>query len=65
MSPRVAVLLAAVLFGTTGTAQALGPDGAAPLTVGAARIVVGGALRCSSRAPCPWQQRPGRGAIWG
>jgi DME family drug/metabolite transporter len=38
------VLVAAVLFGTTGTAQALGPDGASPLTVGAARIVIGGAL---------------------
>ena len=38
------VLGAAVLFGTTGTAQALGPDSTTPLTVGAARIVVGGAL---------------------
>lgn len=37
------VLLAAVCFGTTGTAQALGPA-AAPATVGAARIAVGGAL---------------------
>lgn len=41
---RTLVLLAAVAFGTTGTAQALGPDGAEPLTVGAARIVIGGAL---------------------
>jgi len=39
---RVQVLLAAVLFGTTGTAQALGPDGSTPLTVGAIRILVGG-----------------------
>jgi DME family drug/metabolite transporter len=39
----VLVLLSAVCFGTTGTAQALGPD-AAPLTVGAVRIAVGGAL---------------------
>jgi DME family drug/metabolite transporter len=37
------VLLSAVLFGTTGTAQALGPDGTTPLTVGAARIAIGGA----------------------
>jgi drug/metabolite transporter (DMT)-like permease len=37
------VLLAAVLFGTTGTAQALGPDGTSPLTVGASRIAIGGA----------------------
>jgi DME family drug/metabolite transporter len=42
--PRLFVLLAAVCFGTTGTAQALGPDGTSPLTVGAARIAVGGAL---------------------
>ena len=44
MLARVSVLLAAVLFGTTGTAQTLGPAGASPLTVGAARIVVGGAM---------------------
>lgn len=37
----LAVLLAAVCFGTTGTAQALGPE-ADPLSVGAARLVVGG-----------------------
>lgn len=35
------VLLAAVCFGTTGTAAALGPDAGA-LSVGAARIVIGG-----------------------
>jgi len=37
------VLVSAVLFGTTGTAQALGPDGTTPLTVGASRIAIGGA----------------------
>jgi DME family drug/metabolite transporter len=37
---RLQVLLAAVCFGTTGTAQALGPD-ASSVTVGAARIAVG------------------------
>ena len=36
------VLAAAVLFGTTGTAQALGPVGTTPLGVGAARLLVGG-----------------------
>jgi drug/metabolite transporter, DME family len=41
---RLHVLLAAVLFGTTGTAQALGPDATDPVGVGAARILVGGAL---------------------
>jgi drug/metabolite transporter, DME family len=40
---RTQVLAAAVLFGTTGTAQALGPD-IEPLAVGTARIVVGAAL---------------------
>ena len=44
MSPRVLVLLSAVCFGTTGTAQALGPDGTEPSVVGAARVLVGGAL---------------------
>ncbi|WP_258059748.1 EamA family transporter [Rathayibacter sp. AY1A7] len=39
-----AVLLAAVCFGTTGTAQALGAAGVDPLLLGAARIVLGGAL---------------------
>src|SRR4051812_49714442 len=37
-----AILLAAALFGTTGTAQALGPGSTTPLGVGAARLVVGG-----------------------
>jgi drug/metabolite transporter, DME family len=41
--PRTLVLLAAVLFGTTGTAQALGPE-SSPLEVGAARVAVGAAL---------------------
>lgn len=37
----VFILLAAVCFGTTGTAQAFGPEASA-LSVGAARIVIGG-----------------------
>ena len=41
--PRLLILLAAVCFGTTGTAAALGADGASPVTVGAARIAVGAA----------------------
>ena len=36
------VLVAAVLWGTTGTAQAFAPEGAGPLSVGAVRIAVGG-----------------------
>lgn len=45
-TPRRAVgevLLAAVLFGTTGTSQALGPGGTTPLGVGSMRLIVGGA----------------------
>ena len=58
---RVLVLLSAVLFGTTGTAQALGPD-AAPVTVGAARIAIGGALlllvaRAVPAPAAPWPRR--------
>ena len=40
---RLYVLAAAVMFGTTGTAQALGPE-ASPLSIGAVRIVIGGGL---------------------
>ena len=38
------ILGAAALWGTTGTAQALAPDAAAPAAVGAVRLVGGGAL---------------------
>jgi DME family drug/metabolite transporter len=41
---RLQVLLAALCFATTGTAQALGPSGTDPIGVGAARILVGGTL---------------------
>jgi DME family drug/metabolite transporter len=43
MPARFQVLLAATCFGTTGTAQAIGPGGS-PVAVGAARIVFGGLL---------------------
>lgn len=36
------ILAAAVLWGTTGTAQALAPVGATPLAVGALRLAIGG-----------------------
>lgn len=55
------VVTAAVLWGTTGTAQALGPDDASPLAVGAARVAVGGAAlvalaagRRGTRGGAPW-----------
>lgn len=40
----LAVLGAAVLWGTTGTAQALGPVGSDPVSVGALRILLGAAV---------------------
>jgi DME family drug/metabolite transporter len=60
---RLHVLLAAGCFGTTGTAQALGPAAAAPIEVGAARIVLGGALlilvAAAARAtPARWELKP-------
>jgi DME family drug/metabolite transporter len=44
MRPVLFVLLSAVCFGTTGTAQAYGPDDASSTAVGLTRIVVGGAI---------------------
>lgn len=43
VAPVAAILSAAALFGTTGTAQALGPPGATPLGIGAVRLLVGAA----------------------
>lgn len=55
------VLVAAVCWGTTGTAQAFAPAGASPLSVGAVRIAIGGAalllwalLRRSFDRRRPW-----------
>jgi len=47
---RLQVLLAALCFGTTGTAQALGPGGIDPAAVGAARILIGGTLLVAAAA---------------
>ncbi|WP_088319912.1 DMT family transporter [Kineosporia sp. R_H_3] len=38
---RLTVLASALCFSTTGTAQALGPDAASPVVVGASRVAVG------------------------
>ncbi|MEW1836256.1 EamA family transporter [Microbacterium sp. NPDC079995] len=67
----LAVLAAALLFGTTGTANALGPDDASTLSVGVARMVIGGvglaalaftlAARHRRRAPA----RPRLALTWG
>ncbi len=42
MAPVLAVLAAAVLFGTTGTSQALAPSGATVFSLGAVRLALGG-----------------------
>jgi DME family drug/metabolite transporter len=53
------ILAGAVLWGTTGTAQALAPHSAQPLAVGALRLVVGGMILLvvflfgPGRAVCP------------
>ena len=57
---RLQVLLAAVCFGTTGTAQALGPDASA-VTVGAVRIAVGAVLL----AVVAWAVEGRRAGRWG
>ena len=38
------VIAAAMLWGTTGTSQALAPTGASPLTIGAVRLAIGGTV---------------------
>jgi len=43
----ILVILAAMLWGTTGTAQAFAPDGAHPAVVGAIRLLIGGAALLS------------------
>ncbi len=55
------VLLAAICWGTTGTAQAFAPESATPLAVGAARLAIGGAalllwalVRRSFQSGSPW-----------
>jgi DME family drug/metabolite transporter len=61
--PRALVLLAAVLFGTTGTARALGPD-ISPLGVGASRIAVGAALLAGVAAVMARRRHFGGGSGW-
>jgi DME family drug/metabolite transporter len=61
---RLLVLLAAVCFGTTGTAQALGAAHASPITVGAARIALGAlGLHLAAAATRRFAERPGASAL--
>lgn len=41
---NASLILAGICFGTTGTAQALGPEGISPLAVGSARLIAGSLL---------------------
>jgi drug/metabolite transporter, DME family len=65
------VLAAAMLWGTTGTAQAFAPPGATPLAVGAVRLAIGGtallllALVRRKLRPQGWPLRPTIVAIGG
>ena len=62
MRPVLLVLLAAVCFGTTGTAQALGPS-TDPVALGAARIAVGGLTLALVAALVARRQRPPAPAV--
>jgi DME family drug/metabolite transporter len=74
VDPRLLVVAAATLWGTTGTARALGPDDASPTAVGAVRLVVGGAallaaarwgglLSTPTRLAPGWRAGAGRGHL--
>lgn len=56
---QVFILLAALLWGTTGTAQAFAPTNASPMAIGAVRLAVGGVLLLlwSSRKGLVWHGR--------
>lgn len=59
------IIAAAMLWGTTGTAQAFAPAGTNPLAIGAVRLAIGGlallvlaAARQSLRGGLPWPKLP-------
>lgn len=60
VAPVVAILMAAALFGTTGTSQALGPAGTTPLGVGAVRLALGAV----ALVVMAWLRRPEGGRRW-
>ncbi|MFL0412204.1 DMT family transporter [Microbacterium paludicola] len=53
----IAVLAAALLFGTTGTSQALGPEGTTPFAVGVMRLLIGGTALALLTAGAAWLRR--------
>lgn len=65
-----AVAAAAVLFGTSGVARGLGPDGLSSVVVGSWRAVIGGvalviAATAAGQAPWTFPARPGWTALGG
>ena len=60
IAPALAVIGASLLFGTTGTAQALGPGTTTPLGVGAVRLALGAA----ALAALALVRRPAGGRSW-
>lgn len=62
-APVLAVLASAALFGTTGTAQALGPADTTALGVGAVRLAVGALALCAAALLAA--DRPAGGRAWG
>jgi len=55
------VLAAALIWGTTGTAQSFAPSGASPLSIGAVRLAVGGTALLDFAL---WKGALGDKAIW-
>ncbi|SDM13431.1 drug/metabolite transporter, DME family [Oryzisolibacter propanilivorax] len=56
------VSLAALLWGTTGTAQQLGAGGLSPFWVGAAQLAVASGFFCCAQALARWRRRRAAGA---
>jgi DME family drug/metabolite transporter len=61
----LAALGAAILWGTTGTAQALGPDASDPVQVGALRILVGAVALALLAGPALWRGGGARKSVRG
>ncbi|WP_292831069.1 EamA family transporter [Microbacterium sp.] len=63
MRSVLAILAAAVLFGTTGTSQALGPEGTTPLSIGVMRMTIGGSALALVSFALARRRRRGRVAV--
>lgn len=59
MQAYLLIILAAILWGTTGTSQALAPAGASPLAIGTMRLLIGGSalsILAMSRGELRWHR---------